>query len=491
MTLRVGPLLFVIALLPIVVFADPAPRDAAGLLEELVQALNSGDAASLQTFAETKCADNIPAAERAQKLGMIAERGAPFRIEQLRASSPGDAAAIVMDKNGERLSFKLEASEAAAPRMNRLLIGDPESFDAPPPRDYSAWTTLQGLAESIVADTESPAIGIALLRDGKLERAVAGVRELGATDLVTVDEPWSIGSIGKSFCSTVIALLIEEGKLRFETTLKEALPDVPMNPGYEMTTLEDVMKHRGGIPEDLGFRKPEIDRILGEATAPRDIRAKYVADILSREPIGPPDSQFSYSNAGYAILAHVAERVAGVPYEDLLRRSVFEPLGMTHSYVGSETFPTERPSGHIPGPDGLRPVNMGGRMESMMTGAGGGMYLSVADVVTFGAAHLKGLRGEDGFLRAETVQRLHDGQSEGGPGGMIYACGWGIHTPPGIETFHGHNGSNGTFRAELAIFPEANLVVAAIVNRGGESEPSPSLQAVLAIAGRYAPRTSD
>jgi hypothetical protein len=49
-----------------------------------------------------------------------------------------------------------------------------------------------------------------------------------------------------------------------------------------------------------------------------------------------------------------------------------------------------------------------------------------------------------------------------------------------------HNGSNGTFRAQLSIFPKANLVVAAFINRGGESEPAPPLQAVLAVAKRYA-----
>ncbi|MCW3052270.1 MAG: hypothetical protein JWN14_1440, partial [Chthonomonadales bacterium] len=86
---------------------------------------------------------------------------------------------------------------------------------------------------------------------------------------------------------------------------------------------------------------------------------------------------------------------------------------------------------------------------------------------------------------ASTVARLHRGLAEG-EGSFLYACGWGIESNPGIETFHGHNGSNGTFRAQLAIFPNANLVVAAIVNNGGEEEPSPGLEAVLALARRFA-----
>lgn len=466
-----------------------APRDAAALLEDLVAALNSADAGARLRFAEKSCEKDVPAAERAAKLDALAGRGAPFRIEKLLAPSAREAAALVVDKEGERLAFRLETGEGAEPLMARLLVGDPESLEGgKPPGDYSKWTTLQSLVEAIAKDSESPAMGIAVLRDGKLETAVTGVREMGKGEPVAVDDPWSVGSIGKPLCSTVVALLVEKGKLRFETTLKEALPDVPMKPAHEAITLEDLMKHRSGLPQDENFRAPDVQRIAGDAKTPRDIRARYVADILSREPIAERDTRFAYSNAGYAILAHVAERTTGVPYEELLRKTVFEPLGMTRSYAGSDTLPAARPSGHVPGPNGLRPMNLRGALESMVAGAGGGIFTSVGDLARFGAAHLAGLRGEDGFLKAETVERLHSGRPEEGPGSMLYACGWGIHRHPSVETWHGHNGSNGTFRAELAVFPKANLVVVGIVNRGGESDPPPGLEAVLAVAGRHAAR---
>jgi hypothetical protein len=50
---------------------------------------------------------------------------------------------------------------------------------------------------------------------------------------------------------------------------------------------------------------------------------------------------------------------------------------------------------------------------------------------------------------------------------------------------HTHNGSNGTMISQVAIFPKANMVVASFVNAGGDSEPAPPLQAILAIAKRY------
>ncbi len=112
--------------------------------------------------------------------------------------------------------------------------------------------------------------------------------------------------------------------------------------------------------------------------------------------------------------------------------------------------------------------------------------MSVADLAKFGEAHLMGLRGKDGFLKAATIRRLHQGLLEQAHSSRLYACGWGIDSLPGLEPFHGHNGSDGTMRAQIAIFPKSNIVVVGIVNRDGEDEPSPGLQAVLEIAGRFA-----
>jgi CubicO group peptidase (beta-lactamase class C family) len=130
-------------------------------------------------------------------------------------------------------------------------------------------------------------------------------------------------------------------------------------------------------------------------------------------------------------------------------------------------------------------MDMASPLEVLVAPAGGGIWMSTADLCRFGQEHMNGLNGKDGILKAETVKRLHTGEKEP-EGELIYACGWGIESFPGVETFHGHNGSNGTMRAQLCVFPKAGVVVACIVNSGGEIGMSPGLQAALAIASRYA-----
>jgi len=452
----------------------------------LLGALNSKEEAKLREFLDKHTVSNTPVEQRLSRLKELADMGAPFKVIRPSPEAEDSVRALVEDGNGEKLGFVMDVRKGPEPKMLALRIGPPDMLDAPAPKEYTGWQDLAALGASIRADAQSPAIGIAVIRAGKLEQAVSGMREVNGSDAVAPDDPWSIGSIGKPICSTIIGRLIEMGKLRWDLTLGEALADLPMKPGHKGTTIEQILHHRGGIPEDLNFQRERVMRILAGATEPVKTRENYARDILSRDPIAQPGERFAYSNAGYALLGIIAERTMKQPYEVLVRQLVFEPLSLSHSYTGTDELPEPRPSGHVAGPQGLEQRNFSGPLEILVAPAGGGLHMSVGDLARFGAAHLKGLRGEDGLLKASTVRRLHEGLPERAGDQRLYACGWGIENVPGVETMHTHNGSNGTFRAQLSIFPKANLVVAAFINRGGESEPAPPLQAVLAVAKRHA-----
>jgi CubicO group peptidase (beta-lactamase class C family) len=454
------------------------------LFKGLVAAINSRDKAKITAFIQANATGDVPLETRVERMLDLVEQGAPFKIVGAPKLMGDEVKASLVDREGIRLAVTFITTGGTAPKMKALRAMPVRQNDGPD-KSLNDWKDLKDLATRITAKRKIPAMGITTIHDGKLESAVTGIREIGKEAEVGADEPWSIGSIGKPICSTIIGLLIEQGKLRWDETLGEALKGIPMEAEYERVTLEQVMQHRGGIPQDLGFNRARVMSIVGDATTPTSIRERYARDILSRAPIGKPGEKMAYSNAGYALLGHIAERATGKPYETLVREMVFAPLSLKNSYTGADKRPEGRPSGHMDGPMGLRPMSMTGPLESMVAPAGGGMFMSTADLAKFGAAHLKGLRGQDGLLKATTVARLHKGLPEG-DGSFLYACGWGIEANPGIETFHGHNGSNGTFRAQLAIFPKSNLVVAAIVNSGGESEPSPGLEAALAVAGRWA-----
>jgi len=447
-----------------------------------IAVLNKGDHDGIAAFVTAHFASGPNPETRVARTEQLAKQGAPFQLRKTKVISPTMLSALVDDAHGMSLTMRAHLNDAQ--KVDRLMVAPGEAFDEAPPKDYSGWKDLATLVSDVRSDTGCPAMVVATIHDGQMSQSVSGERVLGKNDPARVDDVWSIGSIGKPLCSTVIGRLIEMGKLNWDTTLADALPGVPMRPEYKAVTFEQIMHQRGGIPQDLDFQGSDIKRIVAGATEPMTIRLNYAKDILSREPIGKPGEKFAYSNAGYALLGVIAERAMNKPYEQLVKELVFKPLGLSHSFTNADKLPEGRPSGHMPGPKGLEPVNFGGPLEIMCAPAGGGMYMSAGDLAKFGAAHLKGLRGEDGLLKSATVLRLHEALPADG---IDYACGWGVETNPGIEKFHGHNGSNGTFRAQLCVFPKANLVITGFVNCGGENEPSPPLQAALAIAGRFAP----
>jgi len=459
-----------------------SPRD---LIHALVGTLNTNDETVMVRFIQKWNLPTSPASERARRWMNLVREGGPFTLISDGKVTGDEVDAFVVDKNATRLVFRLHIESKPNLRMVGLQIAPAFTVEGAAP-DLGKWTTLTQLASLVAKKHGSPGMGIAIIENGVPQIGVAGIRVVKSHDQVLPDDVWSIGSIGKSICATVIGRLIEMHKLSWGETLRTALPGYPMHGGYDRVTLEQIMHHRGGIPADLGFHDQEIRRIVGSAKTVTDIRSKYVVDILSRRPEASPNERFIYSNAGYALLSHIAEMATGESYEKLVRDLVFKPLGMGHSYTDVDSLPKGRPKGHVMSPSGLVAQDMTGPMESMMSGAGGGMFMSVGDLAKFGQAHLNGLRGKDGILKSATIKRLHAGTPEQPPGGRLYACGWGIESLPGLETFHGHNGSNGTMRSQIAIFPNANLVVVAIVNRGGEDEPAPGLEAMMAIARRSA-----
>ncbi|MHB8637371.1 MAG: serine hydrolase domain-containing protein [Fimbriimonadaceae bacterium] len=456
------------------------------LLAHLVEALSSQDDAKLRTFVTAWTPPGGLVERRMRAWGDLGKQSGPFKFVGDGIQTDTEVDGFATDRAGSRLVFMLYISSSPALHITGLQVRPAYAVEGPP-LEFTHWTSLEGLAGQIASAAASPAMGIAVMRDGKLTVGVSGARKLNGPDPVRSDDVWSIGSIGKSLCSSVIGALIERGKLRWDETLEQALPDLAMDPGYSKVTLEQLMRHRGGVPQDLNFTGERVTALAGDAKTPMALRERYALDILSRKPIAAPGERFAYSNAGYALLSVIAERAGGRSYEDLLHDFIFRPLHLRHSYTDTDRLPVDRPSGHIEGPKGLVPHNMTGSLEAMLAGAGGGLYMSLADLATYGAAHLNGLRGHDGFLKAATIARLHVGLPEM-PNGRSYACGWSTEPVPGLQPFDGHNGSNGTMRSQLAIFPGANLVIVGIANRGGETEPAPGFIAVMAIAARYAPQ---
>lgn len=144
--------------------------------------------------------------------------------------------------------------------------------------------------------------------------------ELGVPNLPTTR--FMIGSVSKQFTAAAVLLLEAEGRLSVGDPVSEFLPDYPH--GNAMT-LHHLMTHTSGIPDI--FALEAYPRVKHEDPTLAEVVALFRDRPLDFEP----GAQFSYSNSGFVLLAHIIERVSGSAYATFLRDRVFQPLEMNNS----------------------------------------------------------------------------------------------------------------------------------------------------------------
>jgi len=147
-------------------------------------------------------------------------------------------------------------------------------------------------------------------------------------DSLRVDDAFQLSSDSKMFTAEAVMLLKAEGKLDYDDDVRKYIPQLP----YEGVTIRHLLNHRSGLPRyDALADKHWPDR---KKPFSNEAMIKMLAE-KKPEPYGTPDGSYFYNNINYALLATVVERASGQHFEDFMRERIFEPLGMSHSYIYS------------------------------------------------------------------------------------------------------------------------------------------------------------
>ena len=145
-------------------------------------------------------------------------------------------------------------------------------------------------------------------------------------DSLKVDDRFQLSSVSKMFTAEAIMILENEGKIEYDTDIREYIPEFP----YEGITTRLLLHHRSGLPryESLADAKwPDRKKpFLNEDMI------KYYA-LHKPDPYFKPDNGFNYSNVNYALLASIIERTSGMSFADYMKTKVFNPIGMNSSYI--------------------------------------------------------------------------------------------------------------------------------------------------------------
>jgi len=336
---------------------------------------------------------------------------------------------------------------------------------------------LDAVLAEAMRPTQVPAMGMLVIRDGAISTvAVRGVRRSDGADPVSAGDIWHIGSDGKAMTATLIASLVDRGVLSWDASLAQMLPDLVdrMRPEYREVTLIQLLSHHAGLPHDVSDTR-FIDSFYADRRPLPEQRLAYIARALEEPPVAPPGTTFNYSNTGFLIAAAIAEHAAGSAYEDLMRRDLFQPLGMTS--VGFGRVPAGQPSGHVDG----RPISKPDDSNPLIFTAAGDWHLTLQDWAKFCIDQMEGANGHGKILRPETYRTIQTPHPADQPTGL----GWGVQ-----DTIAGrqglvltHAGSDGSWFAIVTLFPRLRSGVLVVANAGeamgGEKAATAAMISVL------------
>lgn len=296
-----------------------------------------------------------------------------------------------------------------------------------------------------------------------LDIGVDGLRKLGETDSIQIDDRFHIGSNTKAMTGFVAGVLLEKGQIGWDTRIIDVFPEFfeTARDVYKNKTLQNLLSHRARIlPFTSGREFAQLPEFKGSYN---EQRRAFTGWLLQQEPVDIDTTRgYTYSNAGYGIAAAMLEKVSGKSWEQLMEDELFEPLDIAGT-IGWPAYGDEnQPWGHYWETDSEKvfPHNPHDEYQlPKICNAAGDVSMSIRDYAKFLQVNLLGLNGKDTILTAGTYEFLHpciDSATQ-------YGIGWGLREHEGHKVSR-HNGSAGTFYCTALIFRDKDLALAIMMN---------------------------
>ncbi|MXZ70361.1 MAG: beta-lactamase family protein [Acidobacteria bacterium] len=359
---------------------------------------------------------------------------------------------IPLTATGHRLCalllFVVPLVGAAPPNASAQSTSAPAT--APAPLRYAeAIEEARALVQTDIAERGYPGIAIAVSVNGETIWSEGfGYANLEHRVPMLPSVKFRVGSISKSMTAAAVAKLVEEGRLDVDLPIQQYVPSFPEK-AYPITTRQ-LGGHLGGIRHyegDENFIRDPYPTVLDGLTI-------FADDPLLHEP----GTRYSYTSHGFNLISAVVEGAAKQPFLDMMRESVFRPLGMRDTVAdfvtpiipGRTSYYVRDAEGHV--------VNAP-FVNNSYKWAGGGFLSTTEDVLTFANAHL-----DDKFLSEEsrkllfTEQRTRDGE------GVGYGFGWFVRTRDDGRRLLSHSGGSVGGTSLMVMEPSTRVVVVGLIN---------------------------
>lgn len=273
-------------------------------------------------------------------------------------------------------------------------------------------------ADSIRKVYHIPEISYAVVNSmTTLEIAALGKHSIDLPDTATLNDRFHIGSNTKAMTAFMIAKYVEKGKLKWTTKFFDLFPEwkTKSNPAYVNITLQDLLSHKAGIQPFQGENDPAIPDFKG--TNPEK-RKQFGRFVLTIDPVKPDgENPFIYSNAGYTLATLMLEKVTNKSWEQLIEKVFNKDLKLHVKLSWPENQQQKDTWGHSSENNKLTPIPSSFDYHLDYTEPAGDLNIKLKDYIRFIQLNLKGLTGQDNYLKSDTYAFIHKGIAN-------YSLGW-------------------------------------------------------------------
>lgn len=337
--------------------------------------------------------------------------------------------------------------------------------------DYDA------MVDAVVERYRLPGIAVGVIQDGEVVYTrTSGETIAGTGQPITPDTLFKIASNSKAMTASVLARLVDAGKLRWDDPVTKHLPQFRMHDPWVTRHMQvrDLLIHNSGLPEGAG------DLMLWPE--PNDFqRAHIIAGLAHLKPERSFRSGYAYDNLLYVVAGEVAAAAGGAPYETLVRREVFEPLGLQRCHVGridrDEVGDIAQP--HMREGDGNVVIRADEPVIPAITSAAaGGIRCSLRDMLTWAQAWLSPTPAQRDWLSQEQRKAMWTAhmpmpisarRSEWDDSHFYaYGYGWRLSDIHGVWSVS-HTGTLAGMYSVLHLLPESRSGFVVMINGSGDA----------------------
>ena len=186
-------------------------------------------------------------------------------------------------------------------------------------------TMMQNLARELQKKDSFNGAWLYAEKGGIVSKGVLGFRDPENTLPITEDTIFQLASVTKQFTAAAVMLVRRKGLLGLDDEITKYFPEIP----YLGVTVRHLLSHTSGIPDYFDDADWFIKIWKEEKRVPGNDEILRFLRETKAKPYFAPGEGLRYSNTGYNLLALLVERLSGVPYEEFLKKNIFEPAGMS------------------------------------------------------------------------------------------------------------------------------------------------------------------